>query len=363
MRESPYDTLLYFVVFRQAAELLAPSEHTGIMREERIEPFIETLSEWYSHHQRQLPFRGVTDPYKIWVSEVLLQQTQISRGIQFYERFIERFPTIEELARASWEEFFPYFQGLGYYARGRNMLKTARIITEQYAGRFPETKQELEMLPGVGSYTADAILSFAFQQPTLPLDTNIKRVLGRVFLGTSSMDEKSEEATALLRRIVRQYQTTPSATINQAMMDFGSAVCLAPKPFCMFCPLQPHCLYYRKELPHFAPKKKITQQDYTRKYPRAVILHQDKLLLFEDALLGGVLERGDERAFLKTLARQRLGIELSVRPAYKTWIEHRMKYSLHRCSILLGGETLDQKRVRLVEADDLDPYLSMAQHP
>jgi A/G-specific adenine glycosylase len=331
------------------------------MKDRQIELFIQTLSAWYGQHQRQLPFRGVHDPYKVWVSEVLLQQTQISRGLQYYERFIERFPTIEELARASWEEFFPYFQGLGYYDRGRNMLKTAQIITEQYSGRFPETKKELERLPGVGSYTADAILSFAFHQPTLPLDTNIKRVLGRIFLGVSSLDEKSEEAAALLKGMIQQYQTTPSATINQAMMDFGSAVCLATKPLCMFCPLQQQCLYFRKELPYFVPKKKIKQEDYTTKYPRAVILHQNKVLLFEETLVGGFLERGDERAFLKTVAREQLGIELSVRPAYKTWIEDRIKYSLHRCYILLGEETINDNRVRLIDANELDAYLTVVQ--
>ncbi|MBV8897394.1 MAG: A/G-specific adenine glycosylase [Acidobacteriaceae bacterium] len=327
--------------------------------DEKIEAVLQTLSEWYDQHQRQLPFRGVNDPYQVWVSEVLLQQTQISRGISYYERFVERFPTVQALAAASWEEFFPYFEGLGYYDRGRNMLKAAQIITEQYDGRFPETKEELERLPGVGSYTADAILSFAFHQPTLPLDTNIKRILGRVFLGTTTLDEKSEEARALLRGVIERYQTISSAKINQAMMDFASAVCFATKPFCMFCPLQPHCRYFKKELPYTVPKKKIAPREaYTAKYPLAVIRYQKKVLLCGESLLGGVMERGNERDFLKDLAKQQLGVELSVRAAYKTWIDRGIQYSLHRCYILLGEEQLQARQPRMIDAQEVENYIA-----
>jgi A/G-specific adenine glycosylase len=332
-------------------------ESNETMVEEKIEAVLQTLSDWYPENKRRLPFRDVDDPYKVWVSEVLLQQTQMSRGIPYYERFIERFPTIRELAAASWEEFFPYFQGLGYYDRGRNMLKTAKIITEQYAGHFPDTKRDLELLPGVGSYTADAILSFAFHKPTLPLDTNIKRILGRTFLGTSTLDEKSEEAAVLLRGIRESYQKTPSATVNQAMMDFGSAICFATKPLCMFCPLQQHCLYFRKELPHTVPKRKTTPKEYTAKHPMAVIIHKKKVVLFGDSLLGGLIERGDERDFLKDLARQSFGVELSVRPAYKTWIEKRIKYSLHRCYILMGEDALEERQPPTIEVHAVDQHL------
>jgi A/G-specific adenine glycosylase len=326
--------------------------------EEKTQHFIRILSEWYRQNQRQLPFRGATDPYKIWVSEVLLQQTQVNRGVEYYERFINRFPMIGNLAEASWEEFFPYFQGLGYYNRGRNMIKTAKIIVEKYGGSFPSTKKELEALPGIGSYTADAILSFAFNKPTIPLDTNIKRILGRVFLGTSVLEEKSEGGTVLLKAFEESYQRVSSATINQAMMDFCSMVCFATKPVCMFCPLQQSCLFFKKELPYDVPKKKIASQEYDAKYPIAIIMHKQKVLLFEDALLGGLLKRGSERDFLKNLAAQRLGVELSVRAAYKTWIENGIKYSLHRCYILLGEDVIEKIQPLAIEVDEIEEYLS-----
>lgn len=327
------------------------------MQEEKVTAFIQTLVEWYGQHQRQLPFRGATDPYKVWVSEVLLQQTQVSRGVQYYERFIARFPSVHELAAVSWEEFLPYFEGLGYYSRGRNMLKTAHIITEQYGGRFPDTREALEALPGIGGYTADAILSFAFGKPTVPLDTNLKRVLGRVFLGTSSLDEKSGEARELVAALVRGYHTVSSAPVNQAMMDFGSAVCFATKPLCMFCPLQPQCAYFRSALPYNVSKKKAAPKEHTAKCPMAVIVHDRQVLLFGETLPGGLLDRRSEREFLKDLGRQQFGLELSVRPAYKTWVADGIKYSLHRCAILSGAETLANLRPRVIEETDIDHYL------
>jgi adenine-specific DNA glycosylase len=125
----------------------------------------------------------------------------------------------------------------------------------------------------------------------------------------------------------------------------------------MFCPLQQHCIYFRKELPYAIPKRKTTPKDYTAKYPMAVILHKKKVVLFEESLLGGLIERGNERDFLKDLAKQRFGIELSVRAAYKTWIENRIKYSLHRCYILLGEEVLEKVNPIVIEAQDVMKYL------
>lgn len=327
------------------------------MQDKKINAFIQTLAEWYGQHRRQLPFRDSADPYKIWVSEVLLQQTQVSRGVKYYERFITRFPTVSDLAAASWEEFLTYFEGLGYYSRGRNMLKTARIITGQYGGRFPDTGEALRALPGIGGYTADAILSFAFGKPTVPLDTNLKRVLGRVFLGTSSLDEKAGEAQDLLGALTRGYQATSSATINQAMMDFGSAVCFATKPLCMFCPLRQHCAYFQRELPYNVSKRRAAPKDYTAKCPMAVIIHDRTVLLFGETLLGGLLDRRSERDFLKDLAKQRLGLDLSVRPAYKAWVENGIKYSLHRCLILRGEEGLGKLRPRVITEDEVTQHL------
>lgn len=321
----------------------------------KISTFISALTTWYEANRRSLPFRDVKDPYKVWVSEVLLQQTQMSRGVAYYERFIERFPSIQELSKATWEEFLPYFQGLGYYNRGRNMLKAARMIVEEYDGTFPDDKKKLLQLPGVGSYIADAILSFAYNQGSIPLDTNIKRVLGRVFLGIFKLDENTDEGKKVLDQLTKAYLKVPSSEINQAMMDLASAICLSGRPLCMFCPLQKICLYYEKEQPHLVQRKKTIKEKYTTKHPFALIMIGKKVLLYQDKLLGGVLEKGDSRGFLKELAQEKLGLTISVRPAFKFWISDGTKYALHRCYILLGEEKIEG--MKLVAFEEVEKYL------
>jgi len=307
--------------------------------------FLEKLLLWYKDHQRTLPFRGLKDPYKIWVSEVLLQQTQMSRGIEYYERFIQRFPTVLTLAQTSWEDFLPFFQGLGYYNRGRNMLKAAQVIVAKYHGIFPRTKEELTKIPGIGSYTADAILSFAYNHPTLTLDTNVQRILGRVFVGEKKLDATSPAGAKVLATTAKSLDFVPSREVNQALMDHGSLICLSQKPRCLECPFQKMCLYFKAFKPHLStPPKKVVREKYDLKFPMAVIMLGKQALLYDESLLGGELPKGDEREFLKNLAREKLGVEISVRPSYETWIKAGIKYSLHRCYILLGAEKLAKNK-------------------
>lgn len=152
----------------------------------KIAFFESILQRFFRYANRaHLPWRkkGI-GAYEIWVSEIMLQQTQVSRVIPYYEKFLSRFPNVESLARASWEEFLPYYQGLGYYARGRNMLRAARMIVSEYGGEFPDEVKELERLSGVGPYTAAAIASFAYGKDTIAWDTNLRRVVGRFFFGS-----------------------------------------------------------------------------------------------------------------------------------------------------------------------------------
>ncbi|MFA6566528.1 MAG: hypothetical protein WCT48_07335, partial [Candidatus Paceibacterota bacterium] len=134
---------------------------------------------WYSKNKRSLPWRKENlSAYEVWVSEMMLQQTQVSRGIVFYERFLKKYSTVQKLAKTNWEEFLPYYEGLGYYNRGRNMLKTAKIIVRDFGGEFPKDKAVLMKLPGIGEYTASAILSFAHDLPYIAFDTNFKKIFG-----------------------------------------------------------------------------------------------------------------------------------------------------------------------------------------
>lgn len=203
---------------------------------------VQKLKNWAKDNGRHtLPWRkaGIT-PYEVWVSEIMLQQTQVSRVIPYYENFLQRFPTVKSLAEASWEEFLPYYAGLGYYARGRNMLKTAQVVVQDFGGEFPQTESELRTLPGVGPYTAKAILSFGFGEPHLAFDTNQQRVFGRVLEG----DRKAAMDPLQIEMAIPT--NTDFRLLNGTIMDFANAVC-TKKPKCEICPLRRDCRYYQTQ--------------------------------------------------------------------------------------------------------------------
>ncbi len=173
---------------------------------------VSEILQWYEQNARKLPWRkDDISPYEVWVSEIMLQQTQVSRVVLYYERFLKKFSTVQKLSRASWEDFLPYYEGLGYYARGRNMLAVAKIITE---GGFPKDKKELMKLPGVGEYTASAILSFAYHEPEIAFDTNFRKIF-----------ETRKKAEAAFKK-----SGVSSAVFNSAVMDYASAHRLAVSP-------------------------------------------------------------------------------------------------------------------------------------
>ncbi|WP_160165042.1 hypothetical protein [Chrysiogenes arsenatis] len=182
-----------------------------------------------------LPWRTATaSPYHIWVSEVMLQQTQVSRVTPFYTRFITRFPSLHDLQNVPWEEFLPYYAGLGYYQRGRNMLLCAQRLCHEYGGMFPNDETALRRLPGIGSYTARAILAFGFGQAVLACDTNLEKVLGRYLYGEKrKSSELADAETALLPYLPE---------LNGLLMDFAGVVC-RKEPHCEACPLRPQCCH------------------------------------------------------------------------------------------------------------------------
>jgi len=193
--------------------------------------FADKLIRWQRRHGRHdLPWQGTTDPYRIWLSEVMLQQTQVATVIPYYERFLARYPTVEALARASEEEVLELWSGLGYYARGRNLHKAARLIAHH---GFPRTAEEIAELPGVGRSTAAAIAAFAYGERAAILDGNVKRVLARCFL-LGDKDQLWEQAESLLpRRDIERY--------TQALMDLGATVCTRANPKCGACPVAAAC--------------------------------------------------------------------------------------------------------------------------
>ncbi|MBI3303685.1 MAG: A/G-specific adenine glycosylase [Deltaproteobacteria bacterium] len=195
------------------------------------------LIAWYRQHGRDLPWRRTRDPYAILVSEVMLQQTQVQRALLYYDKFLHRYPTLEELARADEGEVRETWEGLGYYARARNLQRATQQIVAEHNGRFPKRPEELTALPGIGAYTAGAVLSFAFRRDAAILDTNAARVLTRFFALPPE-----RQTTRFLWTLAHQVTPAGQAHLfNQAIMDLGATICVARTPRCPVCPLRTVC--------------------------------------------------------------------------------------------------------------------------
>lgn len=192
-----------------------------------------------------MPWKGEKDPYKIWLSEIILQQTRVEQGWAYYERFIQAYPTVQQLAKANDEAVLKLWEGLGYYNRCRNLLHTARTISKDYKGTFPNSYDEILALKGVGPYTASAIASFAFNLPYAVVDGNVFRVLSRIFgVGTAiDSNEGKKKFTALADEMLDRKQP---GLYNQAIMDFGATVCKPALPLCNHCPIQQVCIAYQE---------------------------------------------------------------------------------------------------------------------
>jgi A/G-specific adenine glycosylase len=195
---------------------------------------------WYRLHKRDLPWRNTRNPYKIWLSEIILQQTRVDQGTPYYYRFIERFPNIQYLAEASEEQVLKEWQGLGYYSRARNLHKAAKLVVHQLNGKFPIDFQEIIKLPGVGEYTAAAIASFAYNQPHAVLDGNVFRVLSRLFNIHTPVN--SHKAKRLFIELANSLlDKKDPAAYNQAIMELGATVCKPSNPACHICVVSVHC--------------------------------------------------------------------------------------------------------------------------
>ncbi|MFQ6123767.1 MAG: A/G-specific adenine glycosylase [Candidatus Heimdallarchaeota archaeon] len=215
---------------------------------DKLEAFQKNLLAWYQIHQRDLPWRRPENmtPYRILVSEIMLHQTQVQTVIPVYEKFLERFPTIGTLAKAPLEEIKAITDGLGYKVRGSWLKEIAEIIIEKYQGKIPQTLDALQKLPGIGRYTAGAILSFAFQHDAPIVDVNVERVLSRIFGVDKSGFQSPAKYQHLLWDLAHYVIPSQKGPIfNQALMDFGALICTARTPCCSVSPMRGICIYYR----------------------------------------------------------------------------------------------------------------------
>lgn len=219
-----------------------------------INQFNENLVTWFAREKRDLPWRHAKNPYRVWVSEVMLQQTRVDTVIPYYHRFMSRFPTIEDLASAESEEVVKYWEGLGYYSRVRNLHEAVKEVVAVYDGVVPEEKERFEKLKGVGPYTTGAVLSIAYNQPEPAVDGNVMRVMARQF---GIYDDIAVPKTRkLFEQVVRRLMDPSHASdFNEGVMELGATVCTPKKPMCSLCPVQDDCYAYAHNVQDELPVK------------------------------------------------------------------------------------------------------------
>jgi A/G-specific adenine glycosylase len=286
-----------------------------------VNDFSSRIIAWQKRHGRHdLPWQGTTDPYPVWLSEIMLQQTQVATVIPYYERFLVRFPTLDQLAAAPVADVMALWSGLGYYARARNLHACAQQIVEKHGGRFPQDAASIAELPGIGRSTANAIAVFCFGARSPILDGNVKRVLCRCF-GIEGFPGAAAVESRLWRHAESLLPAHNLAACIQGQMDLGATLCTRGKPRCDACPLQDICVAARDgriaELPTSRPKKPLPERSATL----LVLRHGDRVLLEQrppSGIWGGLLSLPElpEGAEPKRHARERLGARiLAVSPA------------------------------------------------
>ncbi len=314
---------------------------------------------WYDGHRRRLPWRETRDPYAIWISEIMLQQTQVKTVVPYYLRFLERFPTVETLAHAPLGEVLKTWENLGYYARVRNLHKAAGEIAEQYGGRIPDNREEIIRLPGIGRYTAGAILSIAFGRVVPAVDGNVRRVISRLFEITESVDDEEtrERIEALVQTLVPKRDP---GRFNQALMELGAVRCTPKSPSCPACPLQDDCRARAQGLAHRLPARGKKKTVPHREVVAAVIRDgKGRILIVQRparGLLGslwkfpgGILNPQEAREEgLKRIVRDELGIGIGVGSplvAVKHAYTHfRITLTAFSCTLLEGSPAGPQWR-------------------
>lgn len=282
----------------------------------------KALLKWYRRNHRDLPWRKTSDPYAIWLSEIMLQQTRVETVIEYYERFLKRFPTVYDLARAKEDDVLKLWEGLGYYSRALNLHETAKIIVDRRNGVFPQTVDDLLPLPGIGRYTAGAIASIAFGKRAPVLDGNVKRILSRVYAIESRID-RSETVNRMWRIMEDLVPVRSPGDFNQSMMELGARICLPKKPLCDNCPLKRWCNAFAQDCPEMYPSRKVAKVLPHYEVVAAAIYKRGRYLLGKRpprGMLSGLWEfpggkvesRETHSEALKREILEEIGIEIEV---------------------------------------------------
>jgi A/G-specific adenine glycosylase len=333
--------------------------------------FRTDLLDWYDDNKRSMPWRETDDPYRIWVSEIMLQQTRVDTVRDYYPHFLEAFPTVEALAAADRDEVLNYWEGLGFYARARHLHEAAQTVVDEHDGTVPTTMEAIRDLKGIGPYTAAAVLSIAHDQPHAVLDGNVTRVLSRVF--AVEEDATTTAAQRELRRLANDLLRADRAgDFNQAMMELGALVCTPSTPLCDRCPLQDVCRAHEagteEDYPITPESEPVPHHDIAV----GLVFDDDQLLIQrrpDEGLLGGLWEfpggKREDGETMETACRrelkEELGIDVAVEDLFYT-LSHaysHFKITLHafRCHIEDGTpEAREDQPFTWVGLDELDDY-------
>jgi A/G-specific adenine glycosylase len=312
-----------------------------------------SLLAWFEANRRPMPWRDDPSPYRVWVSEIMLQQTQVATVIPYFERFTEAFPSVEALAAADVQAVLKLWEGLGYYSRARNLLKAARVVIDARGGSLPTTSDAWMALPGVGEYTAAAVSSIAHGEAIPSVDGNVLRVFSR-FWGIADDIALPATRNDVRRRLLPHIRKADPSAFNQAMMELGALVCRPRSPACGDCPLAPRCVARRKDLTQVLPVKARSAKVPHHTEAVAVIHHRGKMLLcrrHEGGLLGGLWEfpggrregRTGLRATLSAGVLQQTGLSVEVlkKVGRVTHAFSHFKVTLHAysCVVVSGKAT------------------------
>ncbi|MFN3386563.1 MAG: A/G-specific adenine glycosylase [Candidatus Thermochlorobacter sp.] len=333
--------------------------------------FSEVLIEWFCKNKRDLPWRHTRNPYHIWVSEVMLQQTQVATVIPYYHRFLEKFPTIESLANADSHDLMKAWEGLGYYARARNLQHAAKTIMQKFDGMLPRTRADLRMLKGFGDYTSASVASIAFGEDCVAIDGNVLRVFARYFGIDSDLREHSTKAQ--IEAIAMRYLPKGNAgTFNEAVMELGATVCLPKKPDCARCPLQSGCYAFEHDAVSKLPFKS-RKSPVPHHHIAIGVVHRGNTVLIAlrkaEGLLGnlwefpgGKLRAGESlEACCQREIAEETGLSVSVGEKFAE-VKHaytHFKITLHafHCAYLSGeAQAKSSQEVRWVRIDELPQY-------
>jgi A/G-specific adenine glycosylase len=292
----------------------------------------KNLLQWFKKNGRELPWRKTRDPYAIWVSEIMLQQTQVPTVIPYYERFLKSFPTARHLAKADLSKVLKVWEGMGYYSRARNLHRASQIISNHFNGKIPDHLEDLLSLPGIGRSTAGAILSFAFNKEAPILDGNVKRVLSRLFAVPGNSGERKTEQLLwqISESLIPKRFSNP---FNQALMDLGSMVCTPKEPQCPRCPLHYSCKGYLSGKPDKFPAK-VAKRAIPHIHAISALVHKDGKVLLNQrtprGLLGGLWEFPNWRIEGKQRSRLRLRLRSNIKKEMEMNVEVKESIGIFR---------------------------------